>query len=78
MVRECWTRLVRVKVEEIVALAADEVVGTAWPAAGYTDRLWVRKGGFEGFVVDGRYAVWTQADSKQDEGRLDGGVGGVG
>ena len=59
MVRECWTRLVRVKVEEIVALAADEVVGTAWPAAGYTDRLWVRKGGFEGFVVDGCYTVWA-------------------
>jgi hypothetical protein len=37
MVRKCWTRLVRVKVEEIVALAADEVVGAAWSAAGYTD-----------------------------------------
>ena len=37
MVRECWARLVRVKVEEIVALAADKVVGAAWPAAGYTD-----------------------------------------
>jgi hypothetical protein len=78
MVRECWTRLVGVEVEEIVALAADKVVGAAWPAAGYADRLCVRKGGFEGFMVDGCYAVWTQANSKQDEGRLDGGVGGVG
>ena len=77
MVRECWARLVRVKVKEIVALAADEVVGTAWPAAGYTDRLWVGKGGFEGFMVDWCYAVWSKTDSKQDEGRLDGGVGGV-
>jgi len=77
MVRECWTRLVRVEVEEIVALAADEVMGAAWPTAGYTDRLWVRKGGFEGFMVDGCYAVWAQTDSKQDEGRLDGRVGGV-
>ena len=78
MVWECGTRLVRVEVEEIVALAADEVVGAAWPPPSYADRLWIRKGGFEGFVVDGRYAVWTQADSKQDEGRLDGGVRGVG
>jgi hypothetical protein len=37
MVRERWARLVRVKVEEIVALAADKVVGAAWPAAGYAD-----------------------------------------
>lgn len=49
--------LVRIEVEEEIALAAGEVVGGGGAAAGDADGLRVGEGGFERFVVDGRDAV---------------------
>ncbi len=60
-----------VEVEEIIALAADKVVRGGWAAACNAYGLWVGEGGFEGFVVDRRYAVRTKTDSKEDEGWVD-------
>ena len=59
VVRERGSGLVWVKVEERVALAADEVVAAGGAAAGDADGLWVGEGGFQGLVVDGRDSVGT-------------------
>ena len=55
--------LVGVKVEEEIALAADEVVRGRGPAACDADGLRVGEEELEGFVVDGGDAVETEADA---------------
>lgn len=66
MVGEVRTGFVGVEVEEEVALAADEVVRGRGTAARYADRLRISEGGFESFVVDGRYAVEAEANPKEN------------
>lgn len=65
--------LVRVQVEEGVALAADEVVAAGWAATGDANGLWVGESGFEGFVVDWSDSIGAEADAEEDEGGLNGG-----
>lgn len=68
MIGKCRPCLVWIEVEECGVLHADEVVRAAWAAAGYADGLRVCQAALEGFVVDGGYAVETEADGEEDEG----------
>lgn len=62
----------RVEVEEVVALVADEVVAGAWTATGDADGLRHLNGGFEGGVVDGRDTVDAEANTQDDKDGLEG------
>jgi hypothetical protein len=61
----------RIEVEELLALVANEVVTRARSSAGYSYALRELEGGFQRRMVDGRDAVDAEPDAEDYEGGLE-------
>jgi len=66
----------RVQVEKCFTLVADKVVRGGGATTGYPDGLGISEGMFQCFVIDGSYAIGSEAGAKENEGWLDSASGG--